>query len=65
MNNIAFLVTLSRGVKFVTAEHVKSRTTEELAKSMKRVMHLYGQAGMVVQTVLVFDSRRMKSIIQD
>ena len=53
VNNIAFLVTLSRGVKFVTAEHVKSRTAKQLAKSIKRVMQLYGRAGMVVQTVLM------------
>ena len=53
VNNIPFLVTLSRGIKFVTAEHVRSRTAKQLAKSIKRVMQLYGRAGMIVQTVLM------------
>ena len=53
VNNIPFLVTLSHGIKFVTAEHVKSTTAKQLAKSIKRVMQLYGRVGMVVQTVLM------------
>ena len=53
VNNIAFLVTLSRGIKFVTAERVKSRTAKQLAKSIKRVMQLYSHGGMIVQTVLM------------
>ena len=36
VNNIPFLVTLSCGIKFVTAEHVKSKTAKQLAKSINR-----------------------------
>ena len=53
VNNIPFFVTLSRGIKFVTAKHVKSMTAKQLAKSIKRVMQLYSRVGMIVQTVFM------------
>jgi hypothetical protein len=33
VNGIAFLVTISRGIKFVTTKHVPTRTAKQLSKS--------------------------------
>jgi hypothetical protein len=53
VNGIAFLVTMSRGIKFITAEHIPTRTAKQLSKSLKRIMQLYSRGGMVVQTILM------------
>ena len=49
----AFCDPCELSTKKEVTEHVKSRTAKQLAKSIKRVMQLYGRAGMVVQTVLM------------
>ena len=53
VNNTLFLVTLYRGINFVTARNIKSRTAKQLAKSVRRVMQLYYRRSMIVQTVLM------------
>ena len=50
-NNIPFLITISRGIKFVIVEYLSSRTAKELSKNLKRVMKLYGRGSMIVQTI--------------
>ena len=40
-DGIPFLLTLSRRIKFVTAEHVPSRTAKNLAKHLTRVLQVY------------------------
>jgi hypothetical protein len=41
VDGTAFLLTVSRRIKFVTAEHVPVRTALSLSKHMKRVMEVY------------------------
>ena len=53
VNNIPFLVTLFRGIKFVRAENIKSWTAKQLAKCIRRDMQLYSCGSMIVQTVLM------------
>ncbi|KAL7552922.1 hypothetical protein ACHAWF_016178 [Thalassiosira exigua] len=53
VNNVAHLVTLSRGIKFFTAEHVPCRTAEQLSKAIKRVIAIYKRGGLKVQTILM------------
>ena len=37
VNNVAFLVTLSRKIKFLTVEHIKSRSAKQLVHSLKNL----------------------------
>jgi hypothetical protein len=53
VNGIAFLVTMFRGIKFVTSEHVPTHTAKQLSKSLKRIIQLYSRGGMIVQTILM------------
>ena len=52
MNNVAFLVTLSRKIKFLTVEHIKARSAKQLVHSLKNVMRLYGRNNQHVTTIL-------------
>ena len=45
VNNIPFLITMSRKIKFITVEHIPTRTAKQLSKGLKRVMRLYSRAG--------------------
>jgi hypothetical protein len=49
----AFLMTVSRKIKFVTVEHVPVQTAKCLCKHLKRVLLMYGQAGFRVRTILM------------
>ena len=42
VDGIAFLLTVARRIKFVTAEHLPVRTALSLSKHMKRVLEVYG-----------------------
>jgi hypothetical protein len=53
VNGTAFLMTVARRIKFVTAEHVPSRTGAQLSKHLKRVIEVYGRAGFRVRTILM------------
>jgi hypothetical protein len=48
VDGTAFLLTVTRRIKFVTAEHVPVRTATRLSKHLKRVLEVYGRAGFVV-----------------
>ncbi len=41
VDGIAFLLTVSRNIKFITAEHVASQTAKSLSKHMDRVIQVY------------------------
>ena len=41
VNGIAFLVSLSRGIRFYTCEHTPNRKAKQLAKSLRRTVNLY------------------------
>ena len=51
----AFLLTVARRIKFVTAEHLPVRTALSLSRHMKRVLDVYGRAGFRVRTILMDD----------
>jgi len=53
VDGTAFLLTVARRIKFVTAEHVPVRTATSLSKHLKRVLEVYGRAGFVVRTILM------------
>jgi len=63
VDGTAFLLTVARRIKFVTAEHVPVRTPS-LSKHLKRVLEVYGRAGFVVRTVLMDgDFEKIKSLM--
>ena len=53
VNNLPFLITMSRNIRYVTVEHIKSRTVNRLCKGIIRVLRLYGRAGLTVQTAMM------------
>ena len=53
VNNLPFLITLSRNIRYITVEHIKTRTVKRLSKAILRVLRLYGRAGLTVQTALL------------
>lgn len=50
MLGLPFLVTLSRGVRYVMVQFVPKWTVGELANTIKMVMTLYQRAGFVCET---------------
>jgi hypothetical protein len=54
----AFLLMVTRRMKFVTGEHVPVRTATSLNKHLKQVLEVYGCAGFVVRTI---DNLRTRS----
>jgi hypothetical protein len=53
VDGTAFLLTVTRRIKFMTMEHVPVRTVRSLSKHLKRVLEVYGHAGFVVRTILM------------
>jgi hypothetical protein len=53
VDGAAFLVTLSRRIKFIIAEHVPVRTAISLSKHITRVLQVYEVAGFRVRTILM------------
>jgi hypothetical protein len=53
VDSIAFLVTLSRMIRFVTAEHVPVRTAKSLSKHLDQVLQVYPCAGFNARTILM------------
>ena len=53
VDKIPFLVTMSRGLQFVTAEFTTSRTAAKLAEHLKKVLRVYRRAGYVVRDILM------------
>ncbi len=41
MDGIAFLLTVSRNIKFITAKHVATRTAKSLSKHLDRIIEVY------------------------
>jgi hypothetical protein len=48
INKLAFLVTISRGIKFGTVQFIKSRKLKELLKAIKAVKRIYALHGFKV-----------------
>ena len=53
VNGIAFLVTLSRGIRLYTTEHLPNRKKDQLARSLRRIMNLYARGGFCVRTIMM------------
>ena len=53
VNGLPFLTTMSRDIRFGTAEHVPSCTAKQLAKSLMKVVKVYALGGFVVRNVLM------------
>ncbi len=53
MDGIAFLLTVSRNIKFITTEHVATRTAKSLSKHLDRVIQNYTLTGFSVCTILM------------
>ena len=53
VDGTAFLLTVSWRIKFVTAEHLPTRTAASLSKHMTRVLDVYRRAGFVVRNILM------------
>jgi hypothetical protein len=49
----AFMITLSRNVKFITAERTPVRTAKVLIKHIERVLQVFPRAGFIVRTILM------------
>ncbi len=46
VNSLPFLVTSSRGIRFVMIKFLPSRTAKRLAKSMERVIRITGRLAL-------------------
>ena len=53
VNGLPFLTTMSRNIRFGTAEHVPSRTARQLADSLMKVVKVYALGDFVVRNVLM------------
>ncbi len=53
VDGIAFLITVSRRIKFVTTEHLPIRTATSLSKLLQQVLLVYGRAGFRVRSILM------------
>jgi hypothetical protein len=53
VDGIAFLITMSRRIKFVTTEHLPIRTATSLSKHLQQVLLVYGWAGFRVRSILM------------
>jgi hypothetical protein len=53
VDGTAFLVSLSRRIKFITMEHVPVRMAISLSKHITRILQVYERAGFRVRTILM------------
>jgi acetolactate synthase regulatory subunit len=53
VDGIAFLLTVLRNIKFITAKHVATCTAKSLSKQLDRVIQVYTRAGFSVHTILM------------
>jgi len=64
VDGTAFLMTISRRIKFITSEYVPARTAKSLAKHIDRVVHVYARAGFTVRTILMDgESEKIKNLV--
>ena len=53
VNSVAFLVTLSRGIRMHTAEYMPTWTVDQLDSGLTKVLNLYRRGGFVVRVILM------------
>ena len=54
VSGIPFLVTFSRKIKIITAKHVPSRTAQQLANSLTKIVNTYARGGFVIYLALMY-----------
>ena len=52
LNGVAFLVTMSRKIRFTTAVHTPRQTAKALSKSITKILKIYFRAGFRVEMIL-------------
>jgi hypothetical protein len=63
-DGMAFLITMSRRIKFVTAENMPVRMAASLSKHLNQVIQVYQQARFLVRTVLMDgEFKKIKDLI--
>jgi hypothetical protein len=53
VDDMPFLITVSRHIKFITAEYMQVRMAESLCKHLEWVLQVYWRAGFVLRTILM------------
>ena len=53
VNSKLLLITMSRGIKFLTVKHVPTRTANQLIKYFERVMKIDSRSIMIVHNFLM------------
>ncbi|KAL7472715.1 hypothetical protein ACHAXS_013110 [Conticribra weissflogii] len=53
VSGLAFVVTVSRDIKFITTHYLLSKTSDDLAQSLQETIKLYQRGGFKVQTLLM------------
>jgi hypothetical protein len=53
VDGTAFLLSMSRQIKFITVEYVATRTAKSLSKHLTCVFQVYARAGFTVCTILM------------
>ncbi|KAL7460368.1 hypothetical protein ACHAXS_002287 [Conticribra weissflogii] len=53
VDGLAFIVTVSRDIKFITAQYLPTRTSTDLAGSLRKTIQLYQRGGFRVQALLM------------
>ena len=53
VDGTAFLLSVLRQIKFITAEHVATHTAKSLSKHLTRVIQVHARAGFIVCTILM------------
>ncbi len=53
VDGIAFVVMVSRGLKFITTHYLPTRTADDLVQSLKKTTKIYERGGFRVQTLLM------------
>jgi hypothetical protein len=53
VDGIAFLITVSKRIKFVTTKHLPVRTATSLSKHLQRVLLVYRRASFRVRSILM------------
>ena len=53
VNGIVFLVSLSRGIRMYTCEHVPNQKPAQLSSSLKKIINLYARGGITVRTIMM------------
>ena len=53
VSGIPFLVTFSRNIKMITAKYVPSRTAQQLANSLTKIVNTYARGGFVIYLALM------------